>query len=96
MENAGKRPVHTMNMRVFSCERLKAKRFREEAKKEKQEEIQGQWQRESPAKVYLEQIKCCRDTDCTARMMKQASFALKGGDWEEYKNIFRVQAKATE
>ena len=28
--------------------------------------------------------------------MKQAFHALKGGDWEEYKSIFRVQAKATE
>ena len=29
-------------------------------------------------------------------MMKQSFFAFKGGDWEEYKGIFRVQAKATE
>ena len=64
----------------FACERLKAKRFREEAEKEKQEGIQGQWQRESPAKEHLEQVKRCRDTDCTPRMMKQAFFALKGGD----------------
>ena len=28
--------------------------------------------------------------------MKQAFFALKGGDWEEKQIIFRVQAKATE
>ena len=28
--------------------------------------------------------------------MKQAFHALKGGDWEEYKSIFKVQAKATE
>ena len=41
-------------------------------------------------------MKCCKDTDCTPRMMKQAFFALKRGDWEEYTNIFRVQAKATE
>ena len=32
---------------------------------EKQEEIQGQWQRGSLAKEYLEQVKCCKDTDCT-------------------------------
>ena len=30
------------------------------------------------------------------RMMKHTFLALKGGDWEEYKSIFRVQAKATE
>ena len=64
--------------------------------KKKQEGIQGQWQRESQAKEYLEQVKCCKDTDCTPRMMKQAFFALKRGDWEEYEGIFRVEAKATE
>ena len=45
----------------IACERLKAKRFREEAEKEKQEGIQGQWQRESPAKEHLEQVKCCQN-----------------------------------
>ena len=38
----------------FSCERSKAKKFREDAEKEKQEWIQGQWQQESPA---TEQVK---------------------------------------
>ena len=28
--------------------------------------------------------------------MNEASFALKGGDWEVQESIFRVQAKATE
>ena len=78
-----------------SCERSKVKNFREDAVKEKQGGIQGQWQRESPAKEYLEQVKCRKDINCTPRMMKQAFLALKGGDWEEYTNIFRVQAKAT-
>ena len=47
--------------------------------KEQQERIQGQWQRESPAEEYPEQVKILI---CTPRMMKQAFFALKGG--EEY------------
>ena len=63
----------------FSCERFKAKKFREEAEKEKQEGIQNQWQHESRAKEYLEQVKCCKDTDCTPRMMKQAY----SGPWED-------------
>ena len=71
-------------LRVFSCARLKAKKFREDAEKEKQEGIQGRWQRESLAKEYLEQVKCCKDTECTPGMMKQAFFALKGEDWEEF------------
>ena len=50
--------------------------------------MQGQWQHESPAREYLEQVKCCSDTDCTHRMMKQGFAALKRGDWEEYTSIF--------
>ena len=53
--------------------------FREDAEKERQAGIQGQWQHESPAREYLEQVKCCSDIDCTHRMMKQAFLALKGG-----------------
>ena len=80
----------------FSLKRLKAKKFMKEAEKEKQEGIQGQWQHESPAKEYLEQVKCCKDTGCTPRMMKQCFFALKSGELEECKGIFKVEAKATE
>ena len=29
-------------------------------------------------------------------MMKQAFLALKGGDWEEYKSICRIEVKGTE
>ena len=53
-----------------SRERSNVKKFREDAEKEKQEGMQGHWQRESRAKEYLEQVTCCEDTDCTARMMK--------------------------
>ena len=45
----------------FSFERLKAKKFMKDAEKEKQEVIQGHWQRGSPAKERLEQVKCCSD-----------------------------------
>ena len=50
----------------FSFERVKSKKFMKEAEKEKQEGIQGQWQRESLAKEYMEQVKCCEDTGCTS------------------------------
>ena len=63
----------------FSLERAKAKKFLKDAEKEKQEGIQGQWQRESPAKECLEQVKCRADTDCTPKMMKYGYFELKGG-----------------
>ena len=67
-------------------------KFREQPEEEKQAGIQGQWQLESPASDYLEQVKCCHDMDC----MKQAFLVLKGGDSEEYKSIQRTDLKARE
>ena len=80
----------------FSLQRVKAKKFVKDAEEQKQEGIQGQRQRESPAKENLEQEECCADTDCTPKMMKYGYFALKGGDREEYKSIFKVEIRATE
>ena len=80
----------------FSHERVKAKQFLKDAEKEKQEGTQSPWQRESPAKEYLEQVKSSADTDFTPKMMKYGYFALKSGDWEEHKSIFKVQTRATE
>ena len=45
-------------------------------KQEKQEGVKGQWQLESPAREYLEQVKCCRDTECNERMMKKGFSAF--------------------
>ena len=61
----------------FSCERSKAKKYRQLADEEKQAGIQGQWQQESPAKEYLEQVKCCHDTDCSESIMKKGFTAFK-------------------
>ena len=47
------------------------RKFRQLADEEKQAGTQGQWQQESPAKEYLEQVKCCHDTDCNESMMKK-------------------------
>ena len=57
-------------------ERSRVKKFREEAERERQAEIQGQWEQESPAREYLEQAKCCHDTDCSPRMLKQTKQTL--------------------
>ena len=81
---------------LFCQERARVKRFREKAEEERQAGIQGQWQLESPARKYLEQVKCCNDTDCTHRKMTQGFLALKCGEWEEYKNTFRNEAKVSE
>ena len=46
--------------------------------------------------MYLEQVKCYDDTAWTHSMMKQGFLALKSGEWEEYKNTFRNEAKVSE
>ena len=48
------------------------------------------------SREYLLQVKCCNDTDCMHRMMKQGFLALKSGEWEEYKNTFRNEMKVSE
>ena len=80
----GKEPYLRGMWEHCSCERSKAKKFRQLADEEKQAGIQGQWQRESPAREYLEQVKCCHDTDCNETMMKRGFTALKNGTWEEF------------
>ena len=92
----GKEPYLRGMWEHFSCERSKAKKFRQLADEEKQARIQGQWQQESPAREYLEQVKCCHDTDCNEPMMKKGFTALKNGTWEEYKETLRKKMKASE
>ena len=92
----GKEPYVCGMWEYFVQERSTVKRFRELADEEKQARIQGQWQQESPAKEYLEQVKCCHDTDCIEPMMKNGFTALKNGTWEQIKETFRKRMKASE
>ena len=66
------------------------------AHEERQAGMQGQWQQESPAREYLEQVKCCHDTDCNESMMKKGFTASKNETWEEYKETFKEKMKASE
>ena len=76
--------VRTRNVGIFLARKGKSKKtFRKEAEEDRQAGIQGQWQLEWPAREYLEQAKCCSDTYCTHRMMKQGFLAVKSGEWEE-------------
>ena len=74
----------------FSCERSKAKKFRQLADEQKHGGNHGQWQQESPAR------KCCHDTDCNESTMKKGFTALQNETWEEYKEPFRKKMKASE
>ena len=89
----GKEPCLRGVWEHFSFERSKAKKCRQLAGEEKQAGIQGQRQQESPAEEYLEQVKCCHDTDCNEPMMKKGFTALKNGTWKEYKETFRKNEK---
>ena len=92
----GKEPHLRGMWEYFLQERSRVKRFRELADEEKQAGIQGQWQQESPAGEYLEQAKCCNDTNCNETMMKKAFTAIKKNwNWEEYKDTFRKKMKTS-
>ena len=92
----GKEPYVRGMWEHVSCEKSKAKKYRQLADEEKQAGIQGQWEQESPAREYLEQVKCCHDTDCSESMMKKGFTALKNGTWEEYKETFKEKMRASE
>ena len=92
----GKEPFLIGMWKHFLQERSRAKRFRELAEEEKQAGIQGQWQQESPAREYLEQVKCCHDTDCNEPMMKQGFTAIKSGIGKNTKTPSERKMKASE
>ena len=57
LESDGRRTIRARDVGIFSfTKRATVKRFREEAEEERQAGIQGQWQLESPAREYLEQV----------------------------------------
>ena len=96
LKNDGTRTVCTWDVEYFLQERKRVKRFPELAEEEKQAGIQGQRQLKSPAREYLEQVRCCHDTDCNEPMMKKGFAASKNAKWEENKDTFKRNMKATE
>ena len=72
----GKEPYVRGMWEYFLQERDRVKKFRERAEEEKLAGKQGQWQLESPAEEYLDQVKRGDDTCCTERMMKKGFTAL--------------------
>ena len=90
LDNDGERTICTWYVGIISPRKEWSKEVWNGAEEERQSGIQGLWQLESPDKEYLEQVKRGDDTYCTERMMKKVFTALKSGDWEEYKGMFRV------
>ena len=53
-------------------------------------------QEESPAREYLEQVKCCHDTDRNESMVKKGFTATESGTWEENKETFKEKMRGSE
>ena len=62
----------------FSLKRAVAKKILEDAAREGQEGIQGQWQQESAYRDVLEQVRGNVDMGCGAHMMRKSCVAIRG------------------
>ena len=68
----------------FTLKRAVAKRIRDDAAREKQERIQGQWQQESLFREMLEHRRN-EDIGCSSEVMRKGCFAIRDSRWEEFK-----------
>ena len=68
----------------------------EDASREKQKGIQGQWQQQSPFRI-LEQVRGHADVGCGSQMMRRGkNLAKQYGSWEEFKERNREEDKSSE
>ena len=68
----------------FTFQRAEGKRIRDEAAREKQEGIQGQWQQESPFREILEKARRHEDMGCSSEIMRTGHFTIRDSRWEEF------------
>ena len=87
MENAAKRPVHTRDVGTFVPRKSKSKMVSRGGSRRKASRNTGSVAAGIVSQRVLETSKFYNNSDCTHRMMKQGFFAMKSGEWEEYKNI---------
>ena len=66
----------------FTLLRTEAKRIRDDAAREKQEGIQGQWQQESPFREILEHARRDEDMGCSSESMRRNYLAIRDSRWE--------------
>ena len=62
-----------------------------EASRERQEEVQGQWQQESLFREVLEQVKRTAVADCGHQMMRRGYLAMRNGSWEDFGERYRKE-----
>ena len=66
-----------------------AKRVRDDAARQKQEGIQGQWQQESPFSEVLELARRNEGVGCSSEIMHRSCLAMRDSRWEEFKRRMR-------
>ena len=69
----------------FTLKRAEAKEILEDAARERQEGIQGQWQQASPFREVLEQARGTVETGCSAQIMRGSFIAKRDDSWEEFR-----------
>ena len=85
----GKEPYLRGLLEHFSCEKSKAKKYRQLADEEKA----GRNTRSVAAGIASQRI---HDTDCTESMMKKGFNASKNGTWEKRKETFKKKMRTSE
>ena len=93
LENDGERTTRARNVGTFLPRERQSKEVPRAGRRSKASRNTESVAAGIVSREYLGQVKCCNDTDCTHRIMKQGFVALKSGDWEEYKTTFREELK---
>ena len=91
VENIGNEQFIRGRRECFTLRRAEAKNILEDATRERQEGIQGQWQQESPFREILEHVRGNVDMGCGLQMMRKGFFANKG--WQLERVQRRMQRK---
>ena len=89
VENNGERTISVWDVETLSPRKKQSKEVSRTVDEEKQAGIRGQWQQESSAGEYLEQVKCSHDTDCNEPMKKKSFTA----SFDRIKEAFELVAQ---
>ena len=58
--------------------------IRDDAAREKQEGMQGQWQQGSPFKIILKRARRNEDVGCSSEVLQKGFFAIRDSRWERF------------
>ena len=81
---------------VLKQKGAEAKKKLEDAPRERQEGIQGQWQHESPFREVLEQVRGNVEMGCSAQIRRKSYIAIRDDSWEEFRKGCRETEKSSE